>query len=146
MFLRVPILLIFIVFLSTIPVATVILLLVMLVVVSIRIIITSPIMTLLFATSFYRLKRIFNSVLVVLLLQICVSLLAIFRACIVLIDASLGLTTGVFVLIILLFSENSLPYVACFVLVCYYLWSSYSSFTKKYHDLSLMLYKFYRQS
>ena len=145
-FLRVPILLVFIVFLSTIPAATVILLLAMLVVVSISVFITSPITTLLFATSFYPLKGIFKSVLVVLLLQICVRLLAVFGACIVLVDAALGLTTVVFVLFILLFSEKGLPYVACFVLVCYYLWSSYSSFTKKYHDLSLMLYKFYKQS
>ena len=144
--LRVPILLIFIVFLSSIPAATVILLLAMLVVVSISIFVTSPIMTILFASSFYRLNGIFNSVLVVLLLQICVRLLAIFGACIVLVDAAMGLTTSVFVIIIILFSEKSLPYVACFILVCYYLWSSYSSFTKKYHDLSLMLYKFYRQS
>ena len=140
---RVPI---FIVFLSTIPVATVILLLAMLVVVLISIFITSPIMTLLFTTSFYPLKGIFNSVLVALLLQIFVRLLAVFGACVVLVDAALGLTTGVFVLLIILFSEKSLPYMACFVLVCYYLWSSYSSFTKKYHHLSLMLYKFYKQS
>ena len=64
---RVPI---FIVFLSTIPVATVVLLLAMLVVVLISIFITSPIMTLLFTTSFYPLKGIFSSVLVALLLQI----------------------------------------------------------------------------
>lgn len=31
-----------------------------------------------------------------------------------------------------LLSEKSLPYIACLILVFYYLWSSYSSFTNKY--------------
>ena len=45
----------------------------------------------------------------------------------------------------LLFSEDSLPYVALIVLVCYYLWSSYSSFTNRYQDLSLILFKCYKE-
>jgi len=46
----------------------------------------------------------------------------------------------------LLLSEESLPFVALIILVCYYLWSSYSSFTNKYHDLSLTLFKCYKTS
>ena len=46
----------------------------------------------------------------------------------------------------LLFSEESLPYVACFVLVLYYMWSSYSSFTNKYQDLAFALFKHYKKS
>ena len=42
---------------------------------------------------------------------------------------------------VLLLSEEGLLYVACFVLVLYYIWSSYSSFTNKYHDLALALFK-----
>lgn len=64
----------------------------------------------------------------------------------VLIDAVFGFVTGMFVLFTLLFSEEGLSYLVCFVLVWYYLWSSYSSFTNQYHDLSLTLFKFYKQS
>lgn len=45
----------------------------------------------------------------------------------------------------LLSSQDSLPYVSLIVLVCYYLWSSYSSFANKYHDLSLILFKCYKE-
>lgn len=45
-----------------------------------------------------------------------------------------------------LFLDESLPYVACIVLVLYYLWSSYSSFTNKYQDLALALFKNYKKS
>ena len=43
--------------------------------------------------------------------------------------------------VLLLSEPESLPYVACFVLVLYYIWSSYSSFTNKYQDLALALFK-----
>ena len=43
-------------------------------------------------------------------------------------------------------SEEHLPYVACFVSVLYYIWSSYSSFTEKYHELALALYDCYKDS
>jgi len=45
---------------------------------------------------------------------------------------------------VLLLSEESLPFVACFVLVLYYFWSSYSSFTNKYQDLGLAVFKHYK--
>ncbi|KAL9964333.1 hypothetical protein ACROYT_G027961 [Oculina patagonica] len=41
----------------------------------------------------------------------------------------------------ILLSEETLPYIACFILVFYYLWSSYSSFTYRYQALALTLYK-----
>lgn len=75
-----------------------------------------------------------------------VSLLALNGVNEVLIDAVFGFVTGMFVLFTLLFSEEGLSYLVCFVLVWYYLWSSYSSFTNQYHDLSLTLFKFYKQS
>ena len=43
-----------------------------------------------------------------------------------------------------LLSEESLPFVACSVLVLYYFWSSYSSFTNKYQNLGLAIFKHYK--
>ena len=45
---------------------------------------------------------------------------------------------------ILLFPEQSIPIMACILLICYYLWSIYSSFANKYHDLSLIIFDFYK--
>ena len=45
---------------------------------------------------------------------------------------------------ILLFPDQSLPIVACILLICYYLWSIYNSFANKYHDLSLIIFDFYK--
>ena len=45
---------------------------------------------------------------------------------------------------ILLFPEQSLPIVACILLICYYFWSIYSSFANKYYDLSLIIFDFYK--
>ena len=38
---------------------------------------------------------------------------------------------------VLLFSEKSLPFAACFLHFCYYLFSNYSSFTDSYHESPL---------
>ena len=43
-------------------------------------------------------------------------------------------------------SEEHLPYLAFLVSVLYYVWSSYSSFTKTYHELALALYDCYKDS
>ena len=56
----------------------------------------------------------------------------------------LGTVTGA--AFIFLPSEESLPFVTLFVLVCNYLWSSYSSFTNNYHDLSLKLFICYQKT
>ena len=45
---------------------------------------------------------------------------------------------------ILLFPEQSLPIMACILLICYYLWSIYNSFANNYHDLSLIIFDFYK--
>ena len=43
--------------------------------------------------------------------------------------------------ILLLFPEKRLPFPACFLLFCYHLlYSNYSSFTDRYHDLSLVIF------
>ena len=46
---------------------------------------------------------------------------------------------------VLLFPEKSLPFAACFLLFCYYLFSNYSKFTDRYHDLSLTIFNFYKK-
>ena len=44
------------------------------------------------------------------------------------------------------FWEEHFPYVPCSIFVLYYIWSSYSSFTKTYHELALTLYDCYKGS
>ena len=61
-----------------------------------------------------------------------------------LIFAGFGASVAITLAFFLLLVEESLPFVACFVLVLYYLWSSYSSFTDKYQDLGLALFKHYK--
>lgn len=92
-----------------------------------------------------RITNLFVRALLLIVLSL-VKLLALKGVNEVLIDAVFGFVTGMFVLFTLLFSEEGLSYLVCFVLVWYYLWSSYSSFTNPYHDLSLTLFKFYKQS
>ena len=46
--------------------------------------------------------------------------------------------------ITLLLSDKTLPYLSCFILICYYLSRSYSAFTSPYQELGLMLYKQYK--
>lgn len=80
------------------------------------------------------------------LLHCCVTIPGTFGAIIVLISAGVG-TAGLLLLgIQMLFTEESLPYVTCIVLVLYYVWSSYSSFTNSYQDLALALFKHYKKS
>ena len=70
---------------------------------------------------------------------------AIFGAVIILVFDADCILTALDIAFALLFSEDSLPYVSLIVLVCYYLWSSYRSFSNKYHDLSLILFKCYKE-
>ena len=46
---------------------------------------------------------------------------------------------------ILLFPEEIFPIVTCILLICYYLWSIYSSLANEYHDLSLIIFDFYKR-
>ena len=59
---------------------------------------------------------------------------------------SLGVLLTLFLAftMILLFPEQSLPIVACILLICHYFWSIYNSFANKYHDLSLIIFEFYK--
>ena len=60
--------------------------------------------------------------------------------------AAFGAQNALVRVFLLSLSEEHLPYVACFVSVLYYIWSSYSSFTEKYHELALALYDCYKDS
>jgi len=83
---------------------------------------------------------------IVLLMRILVAGPAIGGILFVLLAAAFG-TERIFLAgLELLFSEDSLPYAACSVLVLYYAWSSYSSFTNKYQDLAFALFKQYKKS
>ena len=137
---RIPIL---IIFLSTIPAVIVILLVIMLAFLVAYIFLTSPIVilcnpTTVGAHSNSPLKR-----LLVCFVRICITIAIIGAVIILLLDAFFFMAVIVTGFRHLL-SEDSPPLVACFVLVLYYLWSTYSSFTNKYHDLSLTLYKCYK--
>ena len=57
-----------------------------------------------------------------------------------------GVWRALIYVFVLSFSEEYLPYVACFVFVLYYIWSSYSSFTETYHELALTLYDCHKDS
>jgi len=58
--------------------------------------------------------------------------------------AGFGVAIAISLAFVLLLSEEILPFVACFVLVLYYFWSSYSSFTNKYQDLGFAIFKHYK--
>ena len=133
----------FIVFLSMIPFAVVILLVAMLVAVLVCILLTSPTMLILLVPLN---SSVFNRGRKVFLVQLLIRLFAINGVHVALYVSAFGFLTGMSILVALLFSEEGLSYLVCFVLVWYYLSSSYKSFTNKYHDLSLTLFKFYKQS
>lgn len=58
--------------------------------------------------------------------------------------ASVGILITLLSVFVLVLSEERLPFVACFGLPLYYLLSSYSSFTSKYQDLALAIFKQYK--
>ena len=79
--------------------------------------------------------------------ETCVECLAYLGGNFLLLSASLGvlLTLLLAFSMLLLFPEKSLPFAACFLLFCYYLLSNYSSFTDRYHDLSLIIFNCYKK-
>ncbi len=81
-----------------------------------------------------------------LFLVITVAIPAIIGAQFVLLWAGMGVFMAIVLAFVVLLSEEILPFLACFVLVLYYMWSSYSSFTSKYQDLALSLFKHFKKS
>ena len=91
-------------------------------------------------SNFYALFSLTVVQVVVALLDICISFLAVLGGLFVLKSAALGLLLIFQIAVTVVYSEENLPFVACLVLVSYYSWSSYSSFTNKYQDLAVALY------
>ena len=140
---RLPRIFIFVFLMSIIPAVAVILFVAVLFVAFIGIGFSSPIVTLTKA----RYTGINVPYFIVPPMRILVTGPAIGGIVFVLLAAGLGTVTIFLEGLKPLFSaEDSLPYVACFVLVLYYAWSSYSSFTNKYQDLSFALFKKYKKS
>ena len=138
-FVRIPL---FIVFLSIMPAVVIICLVTMLVVVLFAIILTSPILILSNATCFESSNRSPN---LYRLLKFFIIVPANFGTSFVLIWVGLIVLVLIITAFARLFSEESLPFVALIILICYYFWSGYSSFTNKYHNLSLKLFKCYQK-
>ena len=139
--------LVFVVFLAAIPAVIVILLIVILFVACSSIVASSPVQTLcgisipVYAYSDNPHLQLFLS-----FVSGMVAVAAFLSAANLLRWAGLGILRAMELIFILLVSEESLPFVACFVLVLYYVWSSYSSFTNKYQDLALALFKHHKKS
>ena len=133
---------IFLVFLSTFPAVAVILFIAILFLAFIGIALSSPVVILCKA----RYTGINVPYCIVLVIRFLVAIPAIGGVLFVVGSAAVGIVECFLAGLDLLFSEESLPYVACFVLALYYVWSSYSSFTNKYQDLAFALFKHYKKS
>ena len=141
-------LVLFIVLLSASPVVTVILLMLVILVLYFALLDTSPVHILVGSGQFDGLKVYFrhNRCLLLLSWSVCtlISTTAVLGTTWLLAFAGSGVSIAIILAFVPLLSEESLPFVACFVLVLYYLWSSYSSFTHKYQDLGIALFKHYK--
>lgn len=82
-----------------------------------------------------------HSYMVLLLLDVCVSVLAMCGAVVLLKSAVLGV--ALFFHLVFVFAMQNLPFAACSILALYYVWCSYSSFTKQYKDLATTLLESY---
>ena len=132
----------FIIFLSTIPAVAIILLVSTLLLAFGGIVLSSPIVILCTTReTAINVPSFINRA-----IHYCFTVPATLGALCVLTFAGISIILAVLVGAILLFSEKCLPYVACFVLVLYYAWSNYSSFTNKYQDLAFALFKHYKKS
>ena len=142
-FVRIPV---FIIFLSIMPAVVMVCLMTMLVVILVAILVTSPLCVLIPDNSSKRSNR---SPYLYRLLKLLVHYLSVVPATIGEIFVLSCATVAVLILVIMVFalllSEESLPFVALIILVCYYFWSGYSSFKNKYHNLSLKLFKCYQK-
>ena len=83
----------------------------------------------------------------VLFTDFCLGLLGLLSGNYLLVSATLGVLSTILLAYttVLFFPEKSLPFAACFLLFCYYLFSNYSKFTDRYHDLSLTIFNCYKK-
>ena len=107
---------------------------------------TSPIIALFWFK--YRLskKNSKKRILLIKLLHGIFLFLPIMGVSLLLLLAALGTLFALKYVFVRFFSEEHLPYGACFVFVLYYIWSSYSHFTKTYHELALALFYYNKNS
>ena len=133
---------IYIIFLSTIPAVSMILLVAITLLAFCGILRSSPIIILCTTRNIPINVPFFID----LAVRYCFTFPATLGALYFVIFAGLGATIALQTGFQLLFFEEILPYVACVVLVLYYAWSSYSSFTNKYEDLAFELFKHYKKT
>ena len=136
----------FIILLLCIPVVIIMLVIVVCLLTLIGIIFTSPVAAL--CSAQYR-PSIANSKTCNLLFKRIykiLSFVSMMGAVMLLFSAACGTVLALLYVFLLSLSEEHLPYVASFVFVLYYIWSSYSSFTKKYHELALSLFYYNKDS
>ena len=136
--------LIFIALLFLIPVVIMVLLIVACLLALCGIILTSPVLAV--CNTRYRVSKVNVPFDILFFIRFALSVFASVGACILLTSAAIGTLMFLLYAFLLSFSEETLPYVACFVFVLYYVWSGYSSFTKKYHELALALFYCYKNS
>lgn len=81
------------------------------------------------------------------LIDTLVALLAFIGGNYLLVHAFVGILLTILLAFVmaLSFPDECLPFVACFLLFCYYVMSSYSSFSNRYHDLSLAIFNCYKK-
>ena len=147
----------FLLFLLTLPFAVILLLLSSLLGLCIAFLNTTPQFVFLRSCSQAFLSKLYMSSLFVrlpalkryvqLIDNFIVNLLAAFGGGYILTCASLGILSTLLLAVImaLSFPDESPPFVACFLLFCYYVMSSYSSFSNRYHDLSLAIFNCYKK-
>ena len=135
----------FIILFLCIPVVIIVLVFVVCLLTLTAILRTSPIATL--CSAQYRPSNIKSKrrIELIKLLYSFLSYVSMTGAALLLLSAAFGTLFALLNVFELSFSEEHLPYVACFVFVLYYIWSNYSHFTKTYHELALALF-YYKKS
>ena len=146
-------LLLFIVLLSASPAAIAILLILILLVIFGALLLTCPLFNIFSEVNIKRRLNVYfrlNGYLFLWSLSVCtlikfvIGIPALFGASVVLYFAGVGVDVAILLAFLLLLTKEGLPFAACSVLVLYYLWSSYTSFTNKYQDLGLALFIHYK--
>ena len=136
----------FIILFLCIPVVIIVLMIVVCLLTLIGILSTSPVATLCSAQYRPSNTKSKRRILLMKLLHWILSYFPIMGAAILLLFSGFGTLLAVLNVFALSFSEKHLPYVACSVFVLYYIWSSYSYFTKTYHELALALFYYNKNS
>ena len=136
----------FIILLLCIPVVIIVLVIVVCLLTLLGILSTSPVAALCSAQYRPSNTKSKRRILLMKLLHWILSFFPMMGAAILLLFSAFGTLLAVLDVFALSLSEKHLPYVACSVFVLYYIWSSYSYFTKTYHELALALFYYNKNS